>query len=360
MRVIVCSEGDRARFDAAVAASPSADVLQSYEWGEVKAGTGWDALRLLVEDGDGTARAACSVLRTVPVRGVPPLLYAPRGPVLLDEADSEALGALLDAIRRRAGRGFLFKCDPPVREGSALARALVDTGLRRVSGGAFGGVQPVAVMVLDLTAGPDEVFKRFKSKWRYNCRLAERKGVSVRDGGREDLASFHDLYVETARRDGFVGRARTYFERLWDMLEPRGMLKMWVAEFEGVPVASIICTMMGERVIYNYGASSNEQRNLMPNHLLQWTAIRWAAEKGFKTYDFRGVSPVRDGEIVEQHLAGLNQFKEGFGAEYLEYAGEFDLPLRSGWYAIWRTAAPRAISLRARLRSGAASSEAGD
>lgn len=348
MRVTVCTEADRDRFDTAVAASPSADVLQSWGWGEVKASTGWDAMRLLVEDDDGTVRAACSVLRLTAVRGVPPLLYAPRGPIV-NEGDTEALRTLLDEIRRRTGGAFLFKCDPPSEPGAWPTEALAAAGLRRVSGGAFGGVQPVAVMVLDLTAGPDEVLAGFKSKWRYNVRLAERKGVAVREGTRDDLAAFHAIYLETAARDGFVGRGRTYFERLWDVLEPREMLKMWVAEFEGEPIASIICTMMGERVVYNYGASSNEHRNVMPNHLIQWNAIRWAAEKGFAVYDFRGVSPVRDGQPVEEHLAGLNRFKEGFGARYVEYAGEFDLPLKRGWYALWRTAAPTAIKLRARL-----------
>ena len=348
MRVTVCTEDHRERFDAAVAASPRADVLQSWEWGEVKAATGWDPLRLLIEDEQGRARAACSVLRLTPVRGVPPLLYAPRGPVVA-EGDDRALRALLDEIRRRAGNAFLFKCDPPAEPGAWPAGALEAAGLRHVSGGAFGGVQPVAVMVLDLTPGPDQVLAGFKSKWRYNVRLADRKGVVVREGDRDDLAGFHAIYLETAKRDGFVGRGRSYFERLWDVLEPRGMLRMWVAEFDGSQIASIICTMLGERVVYNYGASANEHRNVMPNHLLQWTAIRWAAEKGFKVYDFRGVSPVRDGEPVDDHLAGLNRFKEGFGATYVEYAGEFDLALRNGWYAIWRAAAPTAIKVRARL-----------
>lgn len=357
MRIDVCAEADRARFDAAVAASPHADVLQSWEWGEVKAATGWQAMRLLVLDDRDRVRGACSVLRTVPVRGVPALLYAPRGPVVPD-GDETVVRALLAEIRRRAGGAFLFKCDPPAEEGSAQARALAAAGMRRVSSGAFGGVQPTAVMVLDLTPGPDAVFAGFKSKWRYNCRLAERKGVSVREGGREDLAAFHATYLETARRDGFIGRGRTYFERLWDVLEPRGMLSMWVAELEGEPIAGIICTAMGERVVYNYGASSNQRRDVMPNHLLQWTAIRWAAEKGFKVYDFRGVSPLRNGNPIEPHLAGLNRFKEGFGARYVEYAGEFDLPLRRRWYGLWRTAAPAAIRLRARLAGRAP--EAGD
>ncbi|MGZ4209106.1 MAG: lipid II:glycine glycyltransferase FemX [Actinomycetota bacterium] len=352
MRVIDVTQNERERFDAAVAASPLADAMQSYGWGEVKRASGWQPRRLLVEDETGRVRAACSVLRTKPVRGIPPLLYAPRGPVL-DYADTEAMRALIDAIRARAGSGFMFKCDPPIEATSDAAVALERAGFRRVRSGAFGGVQPTAVMILDLSPGADKVLEGFKSKWRYNIRLAERKGVTVRDGTRDDIAPFYAILQDTARRDGFVVRARSYFEKLWDELQPHGMLKMFMAEFGGTAIAGILLTAMGDRVIYTYGASANEHRNVMPNHLIQWTAIRWAAENGYRVYDFRGVSPVRNGTPVEEHIAGLNRFKEGFGARYVEYAGEFDLPLRQTWYQLWRTAAPRAMSLRRRLRGGA-------
>ncbi|HEX9776071.1 MAG TPA: peptidoglycan bridge formation glycyltransferase FemA/FemB family protein [Actinomycetota bacterium] len=357
MRVLQAAERDRERFDHAVAASPLADVLQSWEWGEVKRATGWVPQRLIVEDEDGTIRAACSVLRLEPVRGVPPLLYAPRGPVL-DYGDDRALRALLAFIAAHGEGAFMFKCDPPVVAGGEAARALARAGLRGVHAGAFGGTQPTTVMLLDLSVGADKVFEGFKPKWRYNVRVAERRGVRVRDAGRSDLDAFHVLYRETAARDGFVPRGRSYFETLFDRLEPHGMLRMFLAELEGEPVAAIILMSMGERAIYVYGASSGRRRDAMPNHILQWTAIKWAAEAGYSLYDFRGVSPVRDGEPVIPHLAGLNRFKEGFGARTVEYAGEFDLVLRPLWYQAWLRGAPAAMRALTKLRGRSA--DAGD
>jgi peptidoglycan pentaglycine glycine transferase (the first glycine) len=356
MQVSVCT--DRTRFNEAVSASPLADVLQSWEWGDVKATAGWRPLRLLLTDDTGASHGACSVLLRAPVRAAPPIAYAPRGPVI-DFTNRDALTAMLTAVRRHAGSAFAFKCDPPIEKSSAEARALLDAGLRSTASGPFGGVQPIAVMVLDLSAGADSVFAGFKSKWRYNVRLAERKGVTVREGTASDIATWYGILVETARRDGFVVRARSYFETLWRVLEPAGMLKMFVAEFEGSMIAGILCTAMGGRVVYNFGASSNEHRNVMPNHLIQWHAIRWAADKGYRVYDFRGVSPIRDGEPVEEHIAGLNRFKEGFGATYVEYAGEFDLPLRRAWYAAWDRGLPLALKVRRALR-GQPPQEAGD
>jgi lipid II:glycine glycyltransferase (peptidoglycan interpeptide bridge formation enzyme) len=356
MRVRVATDADRDRFNSFVGGSPFGDVLQSYEWGDVKRRSGWSALRLLVEDGE-YVRAACSVLRTKPARGIPPLLYAPRGPVL-DPENTAALSALVDAIRERAGDGFMLKCDPPVEAGSTEAAMLAGTGFRLVTATGFGGVQPKAVMVLDLDNDLDKIFGGFKSKWRYNVRLAERKGVVVREAARDDLPAFYKLLVETARRDHFFVRGRSYFETLWDVLQPRGMLAAFLAELAGRPIAGILLFAMGERATYTYGASSNEHRNVMPNHLLQWHGIRWAKERGCRVYDFRGVSPVLDGRPVEPSIAGLNRFKEGFGARYVEYAGEFDLPLRAGWYRLWRTAAPAAMTLRRRIKGGGGAAQA--
>jgi peptidoglycan pentaglycine glycine transferase (the first glycine) len=267
---------------------------------------------------------------------------------------------LLGEIRSRAGDAFLLKCDPPVEEGSPEAEALFRAGLSMAPAAGFGGVQPKAVMVLDLAPDLEKILSGFHSKWRYNIRLAERKGVEVVQATRADLPAFYDLLVTTARRDGFFIRGRSYFEDLFDCLEPSGLIAMFLARFEGAPIAGAICMGFGQRITYVYGASSNEHRKVMPNHLMQWQMIRWAKEHGYAIYDFRGVSPVRDGVPVEEHIAGLNRFKEGFGARYVEYAGTFDLPLRPFVYRGWRWGAPVAMSVLKRLKRGRAAAADGD
>ena len=345
MQARVADSDDRDSWNQHVSSSGLADVLQSWEWGEIKRETGWSPVRILVEDGDIIATA--SVLKTRPTRALPPLAYAPRGPVL-NYQRKDHLDAVVAAIKEECGDAFVFMCDPAVEEGSEGDRALAGT-MRKVTAGGFGGVQPRTVMVLDLDPDLDKILEGFKSKWRYNIRLAERKGVEIREGGEADIARFHDLVVETAERDEFSVRGRGYFESLWKHLSPSGMLKLFLAEYSGHLLAGIMLFCMGPRVVYTYGASSNEHRNVMPNHLIQWHAIRWSKENGYGIYDFRGVSPVRNGEPVDPNLAGLNRFKEGFGARYVEYAGQFDLPIRPAWYALWRTAAPAAMRFSKQL-----------
>src|SRR5438552_16194725 len=126
MRVRTAADQDRDRYDAFVASSSLAGVLQSWEWGEVKRRSGWAPRRFLVEESDRVV-AAAQVLGRRPVRGAPRLLYAPRGPVV-EGFRAEPLRALVGEIRSRAGDAFVLKCDPPVEEGSADADAIVDAG----------------------------------------------------------------------------------------------------------------------------------------------------------------------------------------------------------------------------------------
>jgi lipid II:glycine glycyltransferase (peptidoglycan interpeptide bridge formation enzyme) len=342
----VLSEADRARYDAFAARSGLADVLNSWAWGEVKRESGWTPRRIALEQ-DGDIVAAAQLLQTRPVKGSPPILYCPRGPVL-DYRQPTLLRRLADEIKARAGSAIFLKCDPAIELDSPEALTLREAGFRPAGGGGFGGVQPTAVMVLDLSLGLEKVQEGFHKKWRYNIRLAEKKGVTVRAAGIDDLGVFYDLLLETAKRDGFLVRGRDYFRTLHDRLGDQ--FQMFLTMYEGRAIAGAIMLCFGPRATYTYGASSNEHRNVMPNHLMQWEMIQWAHGRGYQIYDFRGVSPVRDGKPVEEHIAGLNRFKDGFGAKYVEYAGEHDLPLRPLMYKGWTIGAPIAMAALKKLR----------
>jgi lipid II:glycine glycyltransferase (peptidoglycan interpeptide bridge formation enzyme) len=100
----------------------------------------------------------------------------------------------------------------------------------------------------------------------------------------------------------------------------------------------------GNRAWYFYGASSNMHRDRMPNHLLQWEAIRWARSKGCKEYDLWGV-PDANLSTLEANFAkesnglwGVYRFKRGFGGELKRSVGPWDRiykPYLYRIYSIW-------------------------
>jgi lipid II:glycine glycyltransferase (peptidoglycan interpeptide bridge formation enzyme) len=334
-KVLLCGPEDRDEWNDFAAWCPGSDVLQSWEWGDLKGKGEWTPIRLALKDGGKFVSGMSLLKRDLPIPGKS-ILYASRGP-LLREWTSERLRELLAAAKdvARQHGAILLKVDPALRD-EKIAGMLKTEGFVSAGGSdGFGGTQPRCVMTLDLKPSEDELQAAFKPKWRYNIRLAERKGVTVKtDCTKDDLAAFYDLLKVTTERDGFLVRSYAYFEAMWDLLAPQKMGKLFLTFYEGKPLSGAFCTMFGPVFCYTYGASSNEHRDVMPNHLMQWTMIRYARDHGYSVYDFRGVSP-RHVDPEHDKLAGLNRFKEGFGAEFVEYIGEFDLPLSSVFYPLW-------------------------
>jgi lipid II:glycine glycyltransferase (peptidoglycan interpeptide bridge formation enzyme) len=319
------------------------------EWGELKARTGWVPYTLAVLDGDRIVAGAMALKRPAPLGRS--LIYCPRGPVV-DLGDTAAWECLFDGLRRlaRDERAILLKIDPPA-SGQAAGRALQEAGFRPapVKEEGFGGTQPRAVMKTVPLADDEALLARFKPKTRYNIRLSDRKGVQVTgDTSKDDLGEFHALLEETATRDGFSVRGLQYFTDLWDCLIDRGLGRLFLARCEGQLLGGAINFILGRQCWYVYGASSANLRKLMPNHLLQWRMMQWARDEGCEVYDFRGVALDRPG--TGDHLAGLRRFKAGFAAEYVEYIGEWDLPLSALLYGAFTLLEPKLRKARLKLR----------
>jgi lipid II:glycine glycyltransferase (peptidoglycan interpeptide bridge formation enzyme) len=183
-----------------------------------------------------------------------------------------------------------------------------------------------------------------KQKCRYNIRLAEKKGVTVRVW--DDIDGFHDMIKVTGGRDGFGVHSAHYYRRAYELFHPKGKCELLVAEYESKPLAALMVFGQGARAWYLYGASNDLERSRMPTYLLQWEAIRWAKAHGCEEYDMWGV-PDEGEETLEasfetRHdgLWGVYRFKRGFGGELRRAAQALDLVFNPFLYRLylWRIA----------------------
>ncbi|MEN6350551.1 MAG: peptidoglycan bridge formation glycyltransferase FemA/FemB family protein [Syntrophomonas sp.] len=332
---------------------PKGHFLQLWEWGQVKKGMGWEPLPLVLEE-DGETKAALLILkRKLPLPGIKKcIFYSPRGPVA-DIEDEELCRALFKGAKKVArDEGAIFlKIDPDV----AIVNRNFENILRKCgfkkneTGLDFEGVQPKFVFRLDITPSEAKLLENMHSKWRYNIKLAGKKGVTIRQAdGKKDLKTFYEILTETAARDQFLVRGFEYFEWIWDRMVENNQAQIFLAEYEGKTIASTLALICGNKVWYLYGASSNAYRNVMPNYLIQWEMIRWAREQGCTIYDFRGVS----GDMDENNpLYGLYRFKKGFSGELVEFTGEWDLVYSRFFYWLWTRVLPLYLKIsRSMLR----------
>lgn len=353
--MILRAETDRRRWNQLLLTLPAPHVLQTWEWGSVKAQTGWAATRLYWSDGTRVHAAA-----TLLVRGINRLpwtvAYVPKGP-LLDWSDADGAEQVLrdvEAYARRS-RAMFVKIDPDVSPEAPDGQALLGLLKRRGWKPSAEQIQFRNTALLDLTPDEEALLAGMKSKWRYNVRLARRRGVQVVHGGLDDLSTFYGLYLETGRRDGFIVRPFGYYAETWrTFMEPvddqAPSAHLLMAQVAGEPLAGLMLFRFGRTAWYLYGASSSQQRQLMPNHLLQWEAIKLACSLGCDTYDLWGAPDVLD-EV--DPMWGVWRFKEGFGAQFAPHIGAWDCPLSPLAYWGYTRLMPRVLEgMRRRHRSG--------
>ena len=376
-------QGAGSDWNALIAALPGAHLLQTWEWAQVKAAFGWESIPLVWDRqsasgsygassaGAGETPAAAAMLLRRPIlgRGFSRrlcILYAPKGP-LLEWATQPLRSHVLDdlqALARRRG-AILLKIDAEIEVGSGYpgqeaahenpeGQGIAAELERRRWLFSPDQVQFRNTVMLDLLPDEAALLARMKQKTRYNIRLAEKKGVTVRAGTRAELPMFYQMYAETSHRDGFVIRKPEYYSKVWEtFLRPfsdhtQPSAEALIAEVEGEPVAAIFVFYFAGRAYYLYGMSRAEHREKMPNHLLQWEAIRRAKRLGCRIYDLWGAPD----ELAETDpLWGVYRFKEGLGGEVARSAGAWDYPASRLWYPVYTHVVPRLLDvMRARGR----------
>ncbi len=205
-------------------------------------------------------------------------------------------------------------------------------------------IQPPDTVLLPLLKSEDEILSEMKSKWRYNIRLAAKKGVEVKSFSANDsgfpaaFEEFFKLFMQTSERDGVQFHQKNYY---LDLLTSSAKnqnapaVKLYLARHDSDILAGIITLFCKKEAVYLYGASGNVKRNFMPAYLLQWNAICDAKKFGCPVYDFYGCPPEED---KKHPMHGLFLFKTGFGGKLIHRPGSFDVVLKKKWYTIYKSA----------------------
>ncbi len=302
------------------------NFMQSVNWAKIK--ESWTPEYVTARDESGNINGCTLVL----VKKIPffntAFLYAPRG-FVCDMHDKRTVNNIFEQIKLIAEKhgAYALKTDPLIDERDFVAiKNLTDLGfVYHGEKTGYDNIQCKENYILDIKGKTcDELFASFKPKWRYNIRLAKRKGVRCEFFGEEKLDDFCALMQETGRRDGFEIRSKEYFQSFLRAFD--GAAKLCMCYIGETPLSGALFVNYAGTTSYVYGCSSDKNRQYMPNYLMQWSMIRYAAECGCHTYDFCGVPYWYD----ESHKNyGVYRFKQGFNGKVKTYAGEFDFTFRN-------------------------------
>lgn len=191
-------------------------------------------------------------------------------------------------------------------------------------------IQPRKTVVLDLDKSEEELLSQMRHKTRYNIKVAEKHNVEVREGS--DIDAFLKLLSKTVKRQRFSMHPTGYYKELFEFFNnnPDIRSSIFIATFEGKPVAGALMLIYKDTAYYLHGGSDHDHRDVMAPYAMHWYLIIEMKKRGFKHYDFGGSEGSK--------WPGVTRFKLGWGGETKEYPGSFDIPVSSIWYLIYRIA----------------------
>jgi CelD/BcsL family acetyltransferase involved in cellulose biosynthesis len=164
--------------------------------------------------------------------------------------------------------------------------------------------------LIDLERPPAEVLQSFGRRTRKKVRRALRQGdVVIKVADRPEQVALCYQFLQKSYAASKVPLAdRSLFEAVFEVLQPRGMVKFLLAWVDDECAASSVELVFKDTIYGWYSGVDRAHSSYVPNELLMWHILEWGAANGFRLYDFGGA-----GKPDEEY--GVRDFKAKFGGQ---------------------------------------------
>ncbi|HZZ41089.1 MAG TPA: GNAT family N-acetyltransferase [Acidobacteriaceae bacterium] len=320
----ISRDADDPFWDRFLEDTPLGQFQQSTLWAKAKAPEGWQPLRVVILS-EHAIVAGFQIMARPAWRGRGRIGYISKGPVVVPGRSWAAActARLLQQVVRDERLNALVVQPPDLcRQMPAALEAC--------------GFLPDVVMkvndatwVIDLDRDFATIEADMGRTTRNLVRRAAKTGVTIRPGGRDDLARFFELMLATCQRQETQPNPSElrHLEALWDGASPAGHIRLFLAEHEGRIVAGLLAIVFGATAtLWKVGAAPPD-KELKPNDSMYHHAIRWAHENGcrhcdFAAFDRRMAVSIIGGEpLSEEHLRSRFLFLTRFGGRPLLLPG---------------------------------------
>ena len=324
--------------------NPYKSFLQTTEIANLREKNGWTVYYFGVED-DGKLIAATMAVAKPTFLGKS-TYYIPGGP-LLDYEDTALVDFFFKNLKNyaKSHNGYLLHIEPYYelierdRDGNAVEGGFnhqkAIKNLRKLGFISTTSDNPQYLFVLDLKGRKeDELFASFKQNTRNLINRTVRKGVKVRELGKNELDKFKQITESTSERRHFNDKSLDYYETMYDLFADKGQVKYIVAEVEDKPIAAAMFMTYGDEVVYLFSGSDEKyMKEYNAQYAIQWYMIQYALKNKFKRYNFYGIQGLPD---PNKPGYGIYKFKKGFTGHVVELLGAYELPLNQTFYQLHR------------------------
>ena len=219
-------------------------------------------------------------------------------------------------------------------------------------------IQPPRTILIDIGGDDEAILSRMNQGTRRKIRQSQKHAIRYYEASRSEVSKFTRMMETTGSRNEFGVHEPGYYTLAYDLFVPQHAALILAEHTDPATdetpertdqLAGVFVFAIGKTAWYFYGASGERRRRDMPNHLLQWEALRWARAQGCTVYDWWG-APTDPGD-PEDAMQGVWQFKQGFGAELRVHVGAWDYAPWPRLYAAYARLLPQVIGLL-RRRAG--------
>ncbi len=138
-------------------------------------------------------------------------------------------------------------------------------------------------MYLDLGSDLGALWNRFGAKLRSQIRRPAKDGFAARIGGKEELEAFYRVFATNMRDLGTPVFSRAFFEHVFEEFPEE--TRVCIVTRSGAPAAAAVMLAYRDTVEIPWASSLRAYKQSAPNMLLYWTAIQYAAERGYTRLD---------------------------------------------------------------------------
>ena len=151
----------------------------------------------------------------------------------------------------------------------------------------------------------EKLMESFHYKTRNMVRKAQKSGFSI-EVENDSLAFLEEIHQKNMEGIGGRAKKKIFFSSIPKYFEKEKDYKIWVARFENEPVSAMLIFYYQETVEYYLPVTAEKFRNKQPLSLLIFEAMKEAALRGYKLWNWGGTWSSQD---------GVHRFKKRWGTE---------------------------------------------
>jgi len=288
------------------------NILQTEAWEKFLKDEGEETYR--IEENNFTAMC---VLKHTPAGNY---LFLPYGPNLKSEKD---LKPALKAVKKLATKhnAIFIRIEPT----TILSEKTIKLNELKKSK----DIDPRHTVVIDLTKDEEEILKNMEKRKRKLYKRYGENGVTVRLSSKpSEVKILLGFYEKLSSKRGFKAHSNEYLAHQANY----DFTKLYIAEYEGKPIAASMIYDDDNARYYAYGADDENFKSLAPGNTILTKMIFDAKADGKKIFDFWGATTSKD---PKDPWYGFTTFKLSFGGEIKSYAGTYDYVINKPKYAIY-------------------------